>query len=67
MASHYEIARQHRMGCLDNVIHKVVGYKRDAVSVTMGGDVYEMTYYELIQPELTSTELGGTAHSKMCT
>lgn len=44
---HYEVTQQQRMGCLDNVIQKVVGYKRDAVSVTMGGDEYEMTFYTM--------------------
>lgn len=34
-------------GLCDNVIQKVVGYERDAVSVTMGGDVYETTSYTM--------------------
>lgn len=47
MASHYEITLQQKMGWLENVTQTVLVYKRDTVGVTMGGGVYEMTFYTM--------------------
>lgn len=50
-ASHYEITLQQKISWLENVIQKAVVHKgddgRDAVSATMGGIVYEMTFHTM--------------------